>query len=391
MGQFFAFFILLFLLIIFLGWGVREWHGHVRNLKSIPNRVIVNGTRGKSSVTRLIAAGLKAGGFKVLAKTTGTKPRMIFNNETEIPVVRLGRANIHEQISMIKKAAREKMDTVVLENMSLRPDLQYIEECRIVQPNLVVITNVRADHLDVMGPTLGDIVRSFVDAIPQNCRIVTGERELYDEIKTRAAQKSIAIEQSHKEDVDEKEMSNFAYLEHRENVALALAVCRRMGVEEQAARKGIFNSRPDPGALRKYNLVIGGKEAVLYNALAANDPDSTYLIFERLGKPRKNFYVLVNCRDDRIDRSLQMAELIGDKIPADDYFICGRNTIPLIRHAHSRGVAKDKLINLEGASQELIFRTIGERIKDRAVIFAIGNIVGYGEALINYIVEKGTR
>ena len=102
MGQFFAFFILLILLIIFLGWGVREWHGHLRNLKSIPNRVIVNGTRGKSSVTRLIAAGLKAGGFNVLAKTTGTKPRMIFNNETEIPVVRLGRANIHEQLSMYR-------------------------------------------------------------------------------------------------------------------------------------------------------------------------------------------------------------------------------------------------------------------------------------------------
>ena len=391
MGQFFALSLLLLLLIIFLGWGIREWRGHLRNLRSIPNRIIVNGTRGKSSVTRLIAAGLRAGGFNVMAKTTGTKPRIIINNETENPVVRLGRANIHEQISMIKKAVRGKMDTVVFENMSVRPDLQYIEENRIVQPNLVVITNVRADHLDVMGPTLNDIVRSFINAVPKNCPVVTAEKELYDEIKTRAAQRSILVEQSHEEDVDEKEMNNFTYLEHRENVALALAVCRRMGVEEQTARKGIFNSRPDPGALRKYNLVIGGKEAVLYNALAANDPDSTYLIYERLGKPRKNLYVLVNCRDDRIDRSLQMAELLREKIPADDYFICGRNTVPLIRHAIGRGVEKDKLINLEGASHDRIFRTMGERIRDRAVIFAIGNIVGYGEELINYIVKKGTR
>jgi len=391
MEQFFALSLLLLLLIIFLGWGIWEWRGHLRNLRSIPNRIIVNGTRGKSSVTRLIAAGLRAGGFNVLAKTTGTKPRIIINNDTENSVVRLGRANIQEQISVIKKAARGKMDTVVFENMSLRPDLQYIEENRIIQPNLVVITNVRADHLDVMGPTLNDMVRSFINAVPKNCPVVTAEKELYDEIRTRAEQRSILVEQSHEEDVDEKEMNNFAYLEHRENVALALAVCRRMGVEEQAARKGIFNSRPDPGALRKYNLVIGGKETVLYNALAANDPDSTYLIYERLGKPRKNLYILVNCRDDRIDRSLQMAELLREKIPADDYFICGRNTVPLIRHAIGRGVEKDKLINLEGASLDRIFRTIGERIRDRAVIFAIGNIVGYGEELINYIVEKGTR
>ena len=36
----------------------------------IPVRVHVNGTRGKTSVTRLIAAGLRAGGKRVCAKTT---------------------------------------------------------------------------------------------------------------------------------------------------------------------------------------------------------------------------------------------------------------------------------------------------------------------------------
>jgi len=391
MGQFYVLYLLLLLLVIFLAWGIKEWHGHIRNLKSIPIRIIVNGTRGKSSVTRLIAAGLRAGGYNVFAKTTGTKPRMIINNETETPVIRLGRANIHEQISMIKKAVREKMNAVVFENMSLRPDLQYIEESRIIQPNLVVITNVRADHLDVMGPTLNDIVRAFINAVPKNSRIVTGEKELFDRIKESAAQKSIPVDQSHEEDIDEKEMGNFPYLEHRENVALALAVCRRLGVDERTARKGIYSSRPDPGALRKYDLVIDGKAVALYNALAANDPDSTYLIYERLGKPRKNIHVLVNCRDDRIDRSLQMAELIQKKIPADGYFICGRNTKPLIRRAIGRGVPKDKLIDLEGAGPNEIFRIIGQRVRDRSILLAIGNIVGYGEDLINYFVAQGTR
>jgi poly-gamma-glutamate synthase PgsB/CapB len=378
-------------LLIFLGWGIREWHGHLKNLKSIPNRIIVNGTRGKSSVTRLIAAGLKAGGFRVFAKTTGTKPRMIIDNEIETPVIRLGRANIHEQIAMIRRAAREKMDTVVFENMSLRPDLQIVEESQIVKPNVVVITNVRADHLDVMGPTLTDIVRSFVNAVPKNGRIVTAEKDLIDEIKIRAAQKEISVEQSHEEDIDQKEMTNFPYLEHRENVALALAVCRLMGVDDKTARAGIFNSRPDPGALKKYDLLINGKQALLYNALAANDPDSTFLIYERLGKPRKNLYLLINCRNDRIDRSLQIADLIAKKFPADLYFVCGRNTHPLIRHARSLGVAKDKLIDLEGASHERIFQVIGDNVHDRSTILAIGNIVGYGEELINHLLDQGRR
>ena len=37
----------------------------------------MNGTRGKSSVTRLVAAGLREGGLKTFAKTTGTAPRVI--------------------------------------------------------------------------------------------------------------------------------------------------------------------------------------------------------------------------------------------------------------------------------------------------------------------------
>ena len=42
--------------------GMAEYAYHLKNLRSIPIRIHVNGTRGKSSVTRLIAAGLREGG-----------------------------------------------------------------------------------------------------------------------------------------------------------------------------------------------------------------------------------------------------------------------------------------------------------------------------------------
>ena len=48
--------------------GLLEYHFHLNSLKSIPLRIHVNGTRGKSSVTRLIAAGLREGGLKTFAK-----------------------------------------------------------------------------------------------------------------------------------------------------------------------------------------------------------------------------------------------------------------------------------------------------------------------------------
>ena len=68
------------LLLILIGLGLVESHFHRLSLAQLPIRIHVNGSRGKSSVTRLIAAGLRAGGLKTLAKTTGTAPRLIDEN-----------------------------------------------------------------------------------------------------------------------------------------------------------------------------------------------------------------------------------------------------------------------------------------------------------------------
>ena len=77
----------------------------------------VNGTRGKSSVTRLIAAGLRNGKHKVFAKTTGTEPKFIFPDGTEELISRRGPANIRENIKLIKTAVDNGADTIVFECM----------------------------------------------------------------------------------------------------------------------------------------------------------------------------------------------------------------------------------------------------------------------------------
>ena len=65
------------LALVLIASGLLEFRYHQLVLSSIPIRIHVNGTRGKSSVTRLIAAGLRAGGKRTFAKTTGTAPRVI--------------------------------------------------------------------------------------------------------------------------------------------------------------------------------------------------------------------------------------------------------------------------------------------------------------------------
>ena len=87
----------LFLLIA----GLVEQRGHHRRLASIPERVVVNGIRGKSSITRLCAGALRGGGLRTVAKTTGTAARFVLPDGTEEPVHRkFGLANIVEQIAV---------------------------------------------------------------------------------------------------------------------------------------------------------------------------------------------------------------------------------------------------------------------------------------------------
>lgn len=377
------------LLIIFIIIGRIEWVNHTRNINSIPLRIVVNGTRGKSTVTRLLGAALKAGGYKTIAKTTGTRPSYIIDNQIEKPVIRPGRANIHEQLSIIRKAVREKVDAIVIENMSLRPDLQWIEETKIISPQVVVITNVRADHLEVMGPTLDDIAKNFINAVPQNARIITGEKILFPLLERLAKERGIEIFLSNENEVSGEELKPFTYFEHRENVALVLTVCNNLGIKKDKALAEMYKYIPDSGVLKIYNLNIGGKNIVLYNALAANDPDSTYLIYERVDKPETNFYVIINCRADRIDRSVQLGKLISTKIKADYYFVTGGETSVLLRTAVKNGLNREKLIDLGNKSIEFVYEKIAKLVNDKGVVLAIGNIVGYGEQLIKHFVQKG--
>uniref|UniRef100_A0A7C4TAY9 Poly-gamma-glutamate synthase PgsB n=1 Tax=candidate division WOR-3 bacterium TaxID=2052148 RepID=A0A7C4TAY9_UNCW3 len=383
--------LLFLLLLLFIFLGILEWTNHQNNLKLIPLRIMVNGTRGKSTVTRLLGAALKAGGYKTLAKTTGTTPRIVIDNRIEIPVIRPGKANIREQLAITRKAVKENVNAIVFENMSLRPDLQYIEESRIMQPQIVAITNVRADHLEVMGPTLEDIARNFINAVPQNAKVFTAERSLFPLLQELANRRGIEIYLCTEDEVSDEELKKFPYIEHRENIALVLGICKYLGIPREVALNEMYNYIPDAGVLKKYYLKVKNKDILLYNALAANDPHSTYLIYQRIERPEKNFYVILNCRSDRIDRSVQLGKLISEKIKADYYFLTGGETRVAYHSSVKSGMKKERLIDLGGKDVEYVFNKIVEMINDKSVILAIGNIVGYGEKLIEYFkkYEKG--
>lgn len=223
-------------LALLLGYFLWENRHHEQNLAQLSLRIHVNGTRGKSSVTRLIAGGLRAGGRRVVAKTTGTAAQLILPDGSEQPLQRRGPANIRENIGLMNKAVELGADTIVFECMALQPELQNFCERRLIKSHIGVITNVRADHEDVMGKGLTNIAAALANTIPQNGTLVT----------TPAAAELLATHLHGTKMVvaDDREvpaefLQGFPYPVVPENVALALQVCALAGVDAATAVAGM--------------------------------------------------------------------------------------------------------------------------------------------------------
>ena len=166
-------FTLVFLLITLIIFGGIENSLHLQALGNIPLRIHVNGSRGKSSVTRLIAAGIRAGGLRVLAKTTGSAPRIINENGKDLVIHRLRTPSIGEQVKLMRYFSDQKPDAVVMECMAVDPQYQWVSEHKMVRSHIGIITNIRPDHLEEMGPTMTDVTKSLSNSIPQNGHILT--------------------------------------------------------------------------------------------------------------------------------------------------------------------------------------------------------------------------
>lgn len=376
------------------GLGMLESWWHRRALESIPIRIHVNGTRGKSGVTRLIAAGLRAGGLRTCAKTTGTLPRMIFPDGAEFPVFRPSRANVIEQLRVVRAAARAKADALVIECMALQPVLQSLCELKLVRATHGVITNARPDHLDVMGPDVTDVARALSGTVPVGGRFYTAEQKQLGILRQAAEDRgseTVAIGDDEVAQVTWDELDRFPYVEHPDNVALALKVCHDLGVDRATALEGMWTAAPDPGVMTVYQAQEAAGTTLFVNGFAANDPESTQKIWEmmleRYGKQRRHIAV-VNCRADRADRSLQMADAIPTWSPAEHYVAIGTATELFQRRALARGVSSQKITCVEGAEVGPVLSALRRVADDSSLIMGMGNISGPGMALVNHFRDR---
>ncbi|WP_406374857.1 poly-gamma-glutamate synthase PgsB [Streptomyces sp. NBC_00647] len=387
----FLFTVLVVCCAILLVAGIVEQRRHFTNLDNIPTRVLVNGIRGKSSITRLCAGALRGGGLTTVAKTTGTAARFIHPDATEEPVYRkFGIANVVEQIGIVRRAAAYNPDALVIECMAVMPALQEINQSKLIRSTIGVLCNVREDHLAEMGPTLDDVARSLSRSMPEGGICVTAEQERFAILQEEADSRDCKLIYADPETVSDEELRGFSWFTFKENVAIALTVAELLGVERETALQGMYDAPPDPGVLSVERYVTeDGKKVRFANVFAANDPESTLMNINQLldlGAIHRPLNVVINCRPDRVERNGQMGEIIPELDP-EKVFVIGHPAKSAIDAMPAE--YRSRAVDLGGDRrdpEEFMRQLLGELGADSSLV-AIGNIHGQGEHLLEHLAE----
>ncbi|MBT7617414.1 MAG: poly-gamma-glutamate synthase PgsB [Calditrichaeota bacterium] len=385
-------YILLLILVALCCYGAWEFRGHQVRLKRIPVRIHVNGSRGKSSVTRLIAAGLRAGGKRAVAKTTGTLPRIIDPLGREISIKRNQPANIIEQTKILRYIDKMfKPEILVIECMAVLPEYQWFCENKIVQSQIGVITNARLDHTNEMGKFREQIARSLSNTVPENGVLYTSEKTNLKVLKDIGKSKGTEVTRYGGQGITREELNRFSYIEHPANIGLSLAVCEKVGVDRNTALEGMYQATPDAGALRIAMCQEGSKEILFANAMAANDPESSLAIFNEIQErfnPLGKVILLLHSRSDRQDRSLQLIEMAAQHIEFDYLMLTGQSLKRFMGIVSKFKIPKSKTIGLGNVKPDKVYSEAFKLVEDRGTILGIGNVGAGGLDIARYFYKN---
>lgn len=380
-------------------WLWESWR-HNRRITQVRYRIHVNGIRGKSTVTRIVAGILREAGLTTLAKTTGTAAAVISRVGYDIPIERLGPPTILEQLAVVEEHSGRDLDALVIECMAVNPTYQRISEERMVHSTIGILTNVREDHQDVMGERLQDIARSLMSTCPRRGILITAEDnpDIVPIIAAEASRRNTMVIWADPGTVNEADLSRFEYVAFRENVAIGYALADLLWIDRAAALRGMVSAPPDPGVLRVSRMTIGGKHVTWANLFAVNDRESMIAAMQRLESwrtPGTTVVGILNNRSDRARRALQFADVAVYDLEFDRLATFGAYEEAVTQRLKANGYPPDHILNLgerrNPSRDEIVTELIGEAATDNVLVVGFVNIHTQQAELLMEIFEEAER
>lgn len=249
---------------------------HRRRLEEIDVRIVVSGTRGKSGMTERLYDVLCSRGYDAYAKVTGNHPLSLYGGE-EYAVARGERVTLYENVQELRNFA--PVDALILENQGITDYTTRMMNEVFGKPDVLVVTNVRQDHRDTLGPNRAAIARSFARAVPEDTHVVNGERDPALRACLERELECVGATVSHVDIPDEHAHVPGAEIVYGVNCVLE-------AIDEPPLSAQLVESAIDDYRV-EWKRVHGGR---IYNAADVNDVESTELVRRALVETNEGNY-----------------------------------------------------------------------------------------------------
>lgn len=265
---------------------------------SSKRRVLVTGSRGKSSIVRLLHAALNDAGLQAYARITGVVPRELGPHGVR-SISRSSGAHVEEMRWWLNQLP-VSAEAIILENSAITPDLQDLAG-RWLRPTVTVLTNTLPDHQELWGPARVNATQVLVGGLPRGGQVI---------LPAAFEDDQYLLELLNRRDCDTifARPAADAGEDYRcTNLGLALETAQHLGLESAAALAALLAVPRD-----RYDFHVArlaGAEVAM--AFSANDITSTMALFNSLWWAKEDTRLVYNHRADRPARFKSFVEWLS--------------------------------------------------------------------------------
>lgn len=290
-------------------------------LKKISSRIMVNGTRGKSTTVKIIYEILRQEKQKVFAKTTGENPIQFLPNGTNKTITRFSTASILENIRLLRRWAHESPDSVVMECMALQPETQFVLSNSIFKPNYILITNIAMDHAEVMGQGEEEIAKTIFQSLHPGAEIFMNEK-LFNGYYA-----SEELPNLHRIELAEAFPERIDHIPSEildQNWTLVKYFTQHLKLDSQT----VYQCFKEEWCKISNNIYLSSPDLniSIWNLFSVNDTQSTNLFIQHSRNDlsqNSQIIILLNIRRDRPLRTKQFVEFLWREFPESIIWLTG--------------------------------------------------------------------
>lgn len=363
--------IIIFLFLMLSLIGLVEKKRHISAIKKIRLIIQVNGTRGKSTLVKMLVSLFNETGFRVIGKITGETPQYFSTTNGWQITKRFGPARIKEMLTFGRLIRNIKPEVLIVENMSLEAEYQHVFENELLHSDVCIVTNIRNDHQEIMGKNLTEVAATISHSLPKHGYLILPENFLID----------ISTDNRQIEYIPDTTENPYAF-----HYAVLEKISANYKFSQQILDHTLacWKQKLNPDNFKKI-IRFNGKEKQFVDLFSCNDVESTRRMIhymETTGEIKSNFAIILTCREDRPLRTLSFLNWLMDLKNWNELTVCGNLPRLTMQQILKNSSHNGKLLLIRKIVPEKLLTNIFEK---NELVIGMGNYVRSGEKILQYL------